>query len=187
MSSFSHLSVTSHNSNNGNPKKHCWGPAWFDSAIWEAARRFAGVTHRRIRRRRAQPGSWCCGRAQNPGPRDGPLENSVLGLRKSPSVHCSKPTAPLAYGWCWRKHHVFSASAVPTSPLGKLATSPGLHGYILVNPGRGSSSPASPLQPLDTPSSPALGPLGLTANQLGLSANQPPRCRSLYARGNRAG
>ena len=37
MSSFSHLSATSHNSSNGNPKKHWRGPAWFDSAIWEAA------------------------------------------------------------------------------------------------------------------------------------------------------
>src|ERR1039458_7073876 len=115
MSSFSHLSATSHNSNNGNPKKHWRGPAWCDSAIWEAAHRVAGVTHRRIRRRRAPPGSWCCGRAQSPGPRDRPLETSVLGLRKSPSVHCSKPTAPLAYGWCRRKHHVLSASAVPKS------------------------------------------------------------------------
>jgi hypothetical protein len=114
MSSFSHLSA-SHNSNNGNPKKHWRAPAWCDSAIWEAARRFAGITHRRIRRRRAPPGSWCCGRAQSPGPRDRSLETSVLGLRKSPSVHCSKPTAPLAYGWCRRKHHVFSASAVPKS------------------------------------------------------------------------
>src|ERR1019366_4940583 len=112
MSSFSHLSA-SHNSNNGNPKKHWRAPVWCDSAIWEAARRFAGITHRRIRRRRAPPGSWCCGRAQSPGPRDRSLETSVLGLRKSPSVHCSKPTAPLAYGWCRRKHHVFSASAVP--------------------------------------------------------------------------
>lgn len=119
MSSFSHLSA-SHNSNNGNPKKHWRAPAWCDSAIWEAARRFAGITHRRIRRRRAPPGSWCCGRAQSPGPRDRSLETSVLGLRKSPSVHCSKPTAPLAYGWCRRKHHVFSASAVPKSPSGKL-------------------------------------------------------------------
>jgi hypothetical protein len=51
MSSFSHLSATSHNSNNGNPKKHWRGPAWCDSAIWEAAHRFAGITHRRIRRR----------------------------------------------------------------------------------------------------------------------------------------
>ena len=104
MSSFSHLSATSYNSNNGNPKKHWRGPALFDSAIWEAARRFAGITHRRIRRRRAPPGSWCCGRAQSPGPRDRSLETSVLGLRKSPSVHCSKPTAPLAYGCCRRKH-----------------------------------------------------------------------------------
>src|ERR1017187_4287252 len=64
MSSFSHLSATSYNSNNGNPKKHWRGPALFDSAIWEAARRFAGITHRRIRRRRAPPGSWCCGKAQ---------------------------------------------------------------------------------------------------------------------------
>jgi hypothetical protein len=118
MSSFSHLSA-SHNSNNGNPKKHWRAPAWCDSAIWEAARRFAGITHRRIRRRRAPPGSWCCGRAQSPGPRDRSLETSVLGLRKSPSVHCSKPTAPLAYGWCRRKHHVFSASAVPKSFSGK--------------------------------------------------------------------
>src|ERR1035438_160287 len=52
MFSFSHLSA-SHNSNNGNPKKHWRAPAWGDSAIWEAARRFAGTTHRRIRRRRA--------------------------------------------------------------------------------------------------------------------------------------
>src|ERR1035437_5508565 len=37
MSSFPHLSATSHNSNNGNPKKHWRVPAWFDSAIWEAA------------------------------------------------------------------------------------------------------------------------------------------------------
>src|SRR5450756_534296 len=37
MSSFSHLSATSHNSNNGNPKKHWRGPAWVDSAIWGAA------------------------------------------------------------------------------------------------------------------------------------------------------
>ena len=118
MSSFSHLSA-SHNSNNGNPKKHWRAPAWCDSAIWEAARRFAGITHRRIRRRRAPPGSWCCGRAQSPGPRDRSLETSVLGLRKSPSVHCSKPTAPLAYGWCRRKLHVFSASAVPKSRSGK--------------------------------------------------------------------
>ena len=117
MSSFSHLSA-SHNSNNGNPKKHWRAPAWGDSAIWEAARRFAGTTHRRIRRRRAPPGNWCCGRAQSPGPRDRSLETSVLGLRKSPSVHCSKPTAPLAYGWCRRKHHVFSASAVPKSRCG---------------------------------------------------------------------
>src|ERR1035441_2878744 len=72
MFSFSHLSA-SHNSNNGNPKKHWRAPAWGDAAIWEAARRFAGITHRRIRRRRAPPGSW----------------------------------------WCRRKHHVFSASAVP--------------------------------------------------------------------------
>src|ERR1039458_3747443 len=72
MFSFSHLSA-SHNSNNGNPKKHWRAPAWGDSAIWEAARRFAGITHRRIRRRRVSPGSW----------------------------------------WCRRKHHVFSASAVP--------------------------------------------------------------------------
>src|ERR1039457_3699559 len=41
MSSFSHLSA-SHNSNNGNPKRHWRAPAWCDSAIWEAARRFAG-------------------------------------------------------------------------------------------------------------------------------------------------
>src|ERR1039458_4882952 len=36
MSSFSHLSATSHNSNNGNPKKHWRGPAWCDSALWES-------------------------------------------------------------------------------------------------------------------------------------------------------
>src|ERR1035441_724752 len=35
MSSFSHLSA-SHNSNNGNPKKHWRAPAWCDSTIWEA-------------------------------------------------------------------------------------------------------------------------------------------------------
>src|ERR1017187_5441026 len=80
MFSFSHLSA-SHNSNNGNPKKHWRAPPWGDSAIWEAARRS--------------------------------LETSVVGRRKSPSVHCSKPTAPLADGCCRRKHHVFSASAVP--------------------------------------------------------------------------
>src|ERR1039457_84194 len=43
MSSFSHLAA-SHNSNNGNPKKHWRAPARCDSAIWEAARRFAGIT-----------------------------------------------------------------------------------------------------------------------------------------------
>src|ERR1019366_6814699 len=36
MFSFSHLSA-SHNSNNGNPKKHWRAPAWGDPAIWEAA------------------------------------------------------------------------------------------------------------------------------------------------------
>jgi hypothetical protein len=30
-------------------------------------------------------------------------------------MHCSKPTAPLVYSWCRRKHHVFSAWAVPKS------------------------------------------------------------------------
>src|ERR1019366_1237832 len=39
MSSFSHLSA-SHNSNNGNPKKHWRAPAWCDSAIWDGARPF---------------------------------------------------------------------------------------------------------------------------------------------------
>src|ERR1035437_7328131 len=37
MSSFSHLSA-SHNSNNGNPKKHRRAPAWCDSAIWLGSR-----------------------------------------------------------------------------------------------------------------------------------------------------
>jgi hypothetical protein len=52
--------------------------------------------------------------------RERSLETSVLGLRKSPSVHCSKPTAPLACVWCRSKHHVFSAYAVPEVALVEL-------------------------------------------------------------------
>jgi hypothetical protein len=36
-------------------------------------------------------------------------------------VHCSEPTAPLAYGWRRRKHHIFSASAVPLGEVCHLA------------------------------------------------------------------
>src|ERR1017187_6526951 len=101
-----------HNSNNGSLKKRGGGPPGVTPPSgWEAVRRFAGITHRRIRRRRAPPGSWRCGRVQSPGPRDWSLETSVLGLQKSPSVHCSKPTARLAYGWCRRMHHVFRGAA----------------------------------------------------------------------------
>src|ERR1035437_8072260 len=115
MSSFSHLSA-SHNSNNGNPKKHRRAPAWCDSAIWLGSRAPvcrdhapahpppAGTARKLVLRQGTK--SW---------PARPVVETSVLGLRKSPSVHCSKPTAPLAHGWCRRKHHVFSAFAVPKS------------------------------------------------------------------------
>src|SRR6202521_6099081 len=81
----------------GMPKNTGGGPARFDSAIWEAARWFAGITHRRIRRWRPPPGSWCCGRAQSPGPPRPVVENSVLGdSERVHPVQCSKPTAPAA-------------------------------------------------------------------------------------------
>src|ERR1039457_3316146 len=104
MSSFSHLSATSHNSNNGNPKKH-----------WRGGRPV-------LLRPLGSGAPGCRGHAPAPPPPAGTARklvlrqstkswparpvvgNSVLGLRKSPSVHCSKPTAPLAYGCCRRKH-----------------------------------------------------------------------------------